>query len=373
MNEKSGHSASSGLSTRKKGTNAPTGGSFKLSLRCISIYLPTVIAFLAVAQLVFMINCNVHPSDYVSASLARDSSESFKKELPHNVSRDLVQIGNEANSVNTNIDMKFDAGAPITPFDGKGSNAYISEYAYADSIPEAWLGNTPIPVTSDTMKAIGKRKKYRLVISHCDKPLHWIYDKFIRTRWDQAKIQSITIYSKCGNPIVGAPDHPNLKVIALPNVGRCDHSYAHWMATDFQTINERQDKETVVMFVKDNGYQLNSWRPFISSISLAYVNGFSCAHDVDNVNGKNHQYSIYHNYEKMKPFTKEFHVREGKKLTDEDRELQEGFRSPYESFGAYVESLKLPIPQTFLPVCYGGRCYSEKTKIVLIVSNCLLR
>ena len=164
--------------------------------------------------------------------------------------------------------------------EGAGGMAYSSPYAYAEDMFYGWTGNTPIPVTSDTMKAVVTKKQYRLVISHCDKPLDWIYEKFIRTRSDQSKISSITVYSKCGNPVEGAPDHNNLKIVRLPNVGRCDHSYAHWMAGEFQYTSSEEDAETVVIFMKDNGYQLNYWRPFISLIGLTYVNGFACAQSV---------------------------------------------------------------------------------------------
>jgi hypothetical protein len=89
-----------------------------------------------------------------------------------------------------------------------------------------------------------------VVISHCDQPIDWIWRHYL---WKQP-YASMTILSKCGKPPTmselppfanltatlagGSDSHDNgnsdfvplLQVLKLPNVGRCDHSYAFFMA-----------------------------------------------------------------------------------------------------------------------------------------------
>lgn len=57
------------------------------------------------------------------------------------------------------------------------------------------------------------------MISHCDGDLHWLKDYTAGFT-----IATVTVMSKCGQAVVGAP--LKAKIQTLPNVGRCDHSYA---------------------------------------------------------------------------------------------------------------------------------------------------
>ena len=66
--------------------------------------------------------------------------------------------------------------------------------------------------------------KMYLVISHCDKPLHWL-NEYIEGH----QFETITISSKCRNDVEGAPD--GAIVETLENIGPCDHTYAKWMST----------------------------------------------------------------------------------------------------------------------------------------------
>lgn len=62
-----------------------------------------------------------------------------------------------------------------------------------------------------------------IVVSHCKSPLDWLqeFTEGIAT-------ESIHIITKCGSPVLGAPDFST--IIELPNVGRCDHTYAWYIA-----------------------------------------------------------------------------------------------------------------------------------------------
>jgi hypothetical protein len=126
-----------------------------------------------------------------------------------------------------------------------------------------------------------------LVVSHCDKSIGWIWNQFANTNADvdtnadtnaQNKpqhrqrelsalydLKSITILTKC-NVTIRQEDLPTgmhygesssssststtplVQVVSLPNVGRCDHSYAYWitevlMGTKGGSNNNSADSE----------------------------------------------------------------------------------------------------------------------------------
>ena len=61
-------------------------------------------------------------------------------------------------------------------------------------------------------------------------------------------MSNVAIYSKCDSYIEGY-NHTIIQstIIRLPSVGRCDHSYAHWMK---QMGNEDATDDHVVLFIK---------------------------------------------------------------------------------------------------------------------------
>jgi len=92
--------------------------------------------------------------------------------------------------------------------------------------------------------------KMHLVVSHCDKPLHWL-NGYIEGH----QFETITIFSKCGNEVEGAPD--GAIVETLENVGRCDHTYANWMSKmPKTTLENRYDP---ILFIKDINYRSDTW------------------------------------------------------------------------------------------------------------------
>ncbi|KAG7362758.1 hypothetical protein IV203_026118 [Nitzschia inconspicua] len=142
-----------------------------------------------------------------------------------------------------------------------------------------------------------------MVVSHCDKPLDWLWRRVVQA--DQKlkqensdtflilkNIKSITIFSKCGQEVVLKGSLPPMaKVVALPNVGRCDHSYAYWIAHVLGHMkNQTKDfierslfhPKDVIWFVKDND---NSYRSRVEiGVSLEQMlqsttrqAGFACA------------------------------------------------------------------------------------------------
>ncbi len=125
-----------------------------------------------------------------------------------------------------------------------------------------------------------------VVISHCTMPLDWIWNRALAGE----KWKSMTIYSKCGVPLRKEDLPPDANVVILPNVGRCDHSYAYWIAETLDKIKKNSSNhagevmfqpQDHVMFMKDND---NSYRkhmehkvPLAEMKNITETEGFSCA------------------------------------------------------------------------------------------------
>ncbi len=82
------------------------------------------------------------------------------------------------------------------------------------------------------------------------------------------------IFTKCEQEISGAPK--GAQIIKLRNVGRCDHTYAHWLNNYFPTEpNAINATDQVVVFMRDTNFQIGE-RTFGDMLSLAVLNGLGC-------------------------------------------------------------------------------------------------
>jgi len=172
----------------------------------------------------------------------------------------------------------------------EGHNAgdgYVDDYLFEGD--NAWEGDVSQETIDSVIAMHNHRVPVHVVISHCDKPLDWIASKF---NADYVYLKNITIISKCGNEVVGAPNYEYVKVISLPNVGRCDHSYAYFISHSVLESNVDND---VIFFIKDNDYQVKKWRSMKSMLALAYRNGIACATKEKFGRGKEHRVSFFHN------------------------------------------------------------------------------
>eukprot|EP00751_Fragilariopsis_kerguelensis_P003707 CAMPEP_0170818574 /NCGR_PEP_ID=MMETSP0733-20121128/40839_1 /TAXON_ID=186038 /ORGANISM="Fragilariopsis kerguelensis, Strain L26-C5" /LENGTH=126 /DNA_ID=CAMNT_0011178757 /DNA_START=235 /DNA_END=612 /DNA_ORIENTATION=- len=90
------------------------------------------------------------------------------------------------------------------------------------------------------MPPLDTSTRINLVVSHCDESIDWIFE------WaNPLEFNDVIIFSKCNKQVKGQP--PNSRVIRLDNVGRCDHTYAHYMAYYHESSNS-----DYVLFLKDN-------------------------------------------------------------------------------------------------------------------------
>jgi len=91
---------------------------------------------------------------------------------------------------------------------------------------------------------------YHVVVSHCTANLTWLVHEL---RALPCNLKSLTIYSKCqADPVIVSKISSTVKTsyLTLPNVGRCDHTYAHHMAAlvQYRAIKTEND---VFVFLKD--------------------------------------------------------------------------------------------------------------------------
>ena len=141
-------------------------------------------------------------------------------------------------------------------------------YPYVDegNITALWTGN----VVHGAESELGK---FHIVVSHCDKDLYWLKE-YVAGK----EVESTTIFSKCGNEVVGAPSDAIIKV--LPNVGRCDHTYAYWMNRMQEVTPE--NKFDTILFIKDNDHRSDTWAlwSLADMFRIVSVNGFVCGESV---------------------------------------------------------------------------------------------
>ena len=268
--------------------------------------------------------------------------------------------------------------------------------AHRDSQDDAlWRGarfhetNTP---DLDTRTA-----RIDLVVSHCDRPVDWIFE------WaDPLGFRNTTIYSKCGKPVVGAP--PGAKIVRLENVGRCDHTYAHFMAnypSDGSSSSQQQHSD-FVLFLKDNDNSHRSHygrhKSLDELMSLTNEFGFAC-HEESNWIWSQRifdqsgvhpicEISYYHGWDNLREYAVEkyarlrrdanaqFQSRSGRTLGDYAANLRIEPPKPSSSsssssplsgepgVGAAGSSTGgTPNNAVIVPVCYGGNFMARTERI----------
>lgn len=220
-----------------------------------------------------------------------------------------------------------------------------------------------------------------LVISHCDKPVDWIPEYIT----DKYAIKDITIYSKCEKEVEGIDVLSSLgpvETIRLPNVGRCDHSYAYWIMNhyksiqnslwienNYKSIQNHNEGNDIVLFMKDNNYDQAMYRSFDEIFSATSSVGFGCGlkpiwcdcpegwHQCEENDGL-----MLHNQTVFNTFTMNHrHVR-----IDRDNGETDTFTNPqYPDITSWKNAMGLVTPDSeTVPVCYGGVFATKKEQLL---------
>lgn len=214
-----------------------------------------------------------------------------------------------------------------------------------------------------------------LVISHCDSPLDWIF------HWASGvSFQSITVFSKCNKPVHGAPTMA--KIIRLDNVGRCDHTYAHYIAESYDQWQKKKKKEgssdnDYILFLKDsdnsNRNHYSRHRTLEEMIQISKDHGFACHEEPSWVWSQQTilfdfwnykpicRISVYHNWTMLQEYTLDSYTR----LRRDDNSQ---FRSEHgANLGEYAKHIgvkSLTTTSNVVPVCYGGNFLVQRRQII---------
>lgn len=188
-----------------------------------------------------------------------------------------------------------------------------------------------------------------LVVAHCKAALHWLQQYTI----DYKDIDRVTIISKCGQDVVGAPQHAEI-INLSENVGRCDHSYAFWINLLMQNV-QNLDPDHVVLFLKDN--EDNSHFPHIRRsvsdlVKGASQSGFSCQAKL--IGWETFDVSAYARTEDLLKSSFPFYERSMRNLDYGIASSSEVFKSRYEDLGSWLHFLGIVDAPEAVQICYGG-------------------
>jgi hypothetical protein len=212
-------------------------------------------------------------------------------------------------------------------------------------LPQLWKASQFTGMNSDI-----SQKKIIVVVSHCNKPLHWMQDYIVNGTF--FVIARIYIISKCGEQPLGAPE--GAVVQAVSNVGREGHTYAYFITEILPQevgVNSSvaKQQESIVVFLKDttwknHGQQLEELRNLETMVRLASSsNGFGC------FGSPPKHGSAYHNITMLSQF----------EIDNYDSGYAPNgnipFKSSHTDLGAYWLAINATLTQKLVPVCYGGR------------------
>ena len=184
-----------------------------------------------------------------------------------------------------------------------------------------------------------------IVISHCKEPLDWVEETTAGLR-----VKKLTIYSKCGVSPSQAP--ASASVIKLPNVGRCDHTYARHMAT----ISDEEDQSEVLVFMTDthrrDHHQKINPRPLVDVVEEANgLVGFGCGEIpfASGLSASLHGLSLWHLTSEVEKFNMDNYVADAGYVN----ESFESFETNT-SLSNWWHDLDLHMPKPIMPICYSG-------------------
>ena len=198
-----------------------------------------------------------------------------------------------------------------------------------------------------------------IIISHCEDNVGWLLEYIGK----DYSIKDILIFSKCDKEVEGLEEleelSPVVNITKLPNVGRCDHSYAHYITEQYTSIDRENDGDDIVMFFKDNGRHRNIFIPMDLLLTHASKSGFGCVARVtcrcDQCNKDSIIPMLQHKRKKLERFARMDYNRV--KRDDSNAFVSE----QYPSLKSWKDDIGFVIPESeTMPVCYRGMCVVQK-------------
>ena len=271
----------------------------------------------------------------------------------HLISDTTTTATNQEELVREGMELESKLSSSVTNIK---NNRY--ELVYDSNLTALWLGEVDnmyndVDVEDNNVNEnVGI--KVSMIISHCDKPLDWIWRDFMNSH-THIRNEDIIVYSKCGKLVEGVPS--NVEVVQLPNVGRNDHTYAHHLCQMMMSNKSKHDDDDddIVIFMKDNPQRMEWWgrRSLNQLVRITKRNGFGCIEQEEEFNTMHP--SFYHEFSTWIDYSnKDGYVRE------KDRDENESFSSKYKNLGAWVQALNLAIPKPL------GTCFVCQHQLYII-------
>lgn len=194
-----------------------------------------------------------------------------------------------------------------------------------------------------------------LVVSYCKGDL-----SFIVPMIEGYNIASIHVISKCGNGVKFLPSTATIET--LQNVGRCDHSYAHYindvLDQKLEQTGTQGQEDAIVSFVKDNAgarnlHQLGRWNSFENMVNVANSKaGFCCGMIPEKLYRHNPKYLLSGHFETKT--LRRFTIKEYRSISEYAGDDVK-FRSKFPNFGDFYDHLGAPpLNRTMVHMCFGG-------------------
>ncbi|KAL3927723.1 MAG: hypothetical protein SGPRY_002694 [Prymnesium sp.] len=197
-----------------------------------------------------------------------------------------------------------------------------------------------------------------LVVAHCRRSMPWLHNLSyaIRQRggWQLSKVH---IRSKCGPTpearaavlAFGAEHRVEISFLEEPNIGRCDYTWASFIAEQYHMLPDR------LLFLKDSWIDRQSFRGLSAHELLRRsAGGFACAYQPK---------FVWHSMGELHTFQMDNYDKEWSQTSDSSPSSFPAAKRPY---GRWFHSLRLPsqINQSrFWPICYGGGFATSRAAI----------
>ncbi len=198
-----------------------------------------------------------------------------------------------------------------------------------------------------------------VVLSYCLGDLDWLIDYL-----SDFEFQSFTVVSKCGVPpnVEHLPE--GAEVIQMSNVGRIDHTIAHWMAEVLPATKHfaNTKKEEIIIFMKDNVmiHTTVTLRSMETMLNIASADGFACALEPIRRKSFFHMTDALGNFY-MDDYTGVIGRKNRPEGNPNDRKVV--FKSQYQNMAGWLHDMGILQPRPLVPVCYGGIFAVTKSQI----------